>query len=278
MRVAISGATGFVGSHLSEYLKQNGVECVAIGRAELSCGRRDDLVRIVDSCDAAINLAGASISHRWSTEYKSEILSSRVNSTRRLVDAINSSDRCQRLISTSAVGLYPCDGCHDELQERVGDSFLARVCQEWESEARRVNCSLAITRFGVVLSDAGGALLRVLKMARWGVVATPAPLAHLSWIDLRDLMRIELILLQDSSLQGLFNLTAPVGCTMGEMCRVVAKQCGAKINIPLPEWLLRTVQGELSQVITCGVCATPQRLLEEGYKFISPSIQSIFEH
>ncbi|MFR9566951.1 MAG: NAD-dependent epimerase/dehydratase family protein [Rikenellaceae bacterium] len=170
-RIAVSGATGFVGSRLCPYLEGLGYEVVPLGRDLFSSDDKQRLHSIIAGVDAVINLAGATINQCWSRCAKESILKSRVYTTRRIVEAMNHSLRQQTLISASAVGYYPSVGCYDESSRDIQNrSFLARVCSVWEGEARELKSPkrLVVARLGVVLDEMGGALPQMLATKRFG--------------------------------------------------------------------------------------------------------------
>ena len=160
MKIAISGASGFIGKRLSAFLELQGHQIVPLGRAMFRDNMSDQLIARLSQCEVVINLAGATINRRWTTEYKKELYNSRINVTRRLVQTINSLEQKPQLfISASAVGYYPTEGCHDDYSQERGEGFLSDLCCRWEAEAAKVHTDtrLVITRFGVVLSPDGGA-------------------------------------------------------------------------------------------------------------------------
>ena len=165
MKIAISGATGFIGTHLTRYLSGQGHEVTGLGRKWFGRGNADHLAKLMEGMDVVINLAGAPVNHRWTTAYKQELYDSRIIPTRMLVDAINRTDRVRLFISASAVGYYPSRGCYDEYSHVKSDGFLAGLCRAWEAEAGliRKSARLIITRFGVVLSPEGGAFLQLIR-------------------------------------------------------------------------------------------------------------------
>ena len=139
MKIAISGASGYIGQHLTLFFTEKGDEVVPLGRNLFKEENFDELCHRVEPCDVVINLAGASINKRWTKAYKQELYDSRIRTTHQLVNAINTRDILPKLfISTSAVGYYPTSGEYDEYNNRQGEDFLARLCGAWEKEARAV--------------------------------------------------------------------------------------------------------------------------------------------
>ena len=137
MNIAISGASGFIGKHLTEYLTERGHRIVPLGRPMFREGTSGHLIQALSHCDVVINLAGAPISKRWTPEYKKELYDSRIKVTHRIIRAMDAVKTKPRLmISASAVGYYPEDGTFDEYTNTRGSGFLAELCYAWEKEGR----------------------------------------------------------------------------------------------------------------------------------------------
>ena len=278
MKIAISGASGFVGGHLSAYLQERGHEVAALARSDFAEDSAERLARIISECDAVVNLAGAPIDRRWSETYKKELLSSRIDVTRRLVAAIGRSERTRVLVSASAVGYYPAAGCHDETEQGRGSDFLARLCQAWETEARKVRVRCAITRFGVVLSPDGGAFPRLARPARWGMAVVPGGGSQpFAWIAIEDLVRAEEFLLMNDHLEGVFNFTAPESISMRELVRAAAKRYRSLLTVHVPGFALRLALGGSARTLLEGQCAVPRRLLEAGFGFETPALSDFIK-
>ena len=275
MQIAISGATGFIGKPLSQYLEEQGHTVLPLERNMFRDDNADWLAGTVQASDVVINLAGAPIDHRWSKAYKRELYTSRVLTTRKLVDAINAGGQTRLLISASAVGYYDTSSCYDEYDARKGDGFLADLCEAWEREVRRVRpgVRLAITRFGVVLAPLGGAFEKMTAPARRGVAAQIGSGAQpFAWIDREDLIRAMALIIDRESLHGVFNFVAPQPLTQRQFTVAVARHYGAKIIFPVPKLMFRVLFGESAQVLVNGQCVAPERLLEAGFRFRSPDI------
>ena len=276
MRVAISGASGFVGSHLTAHLKGRGFEIVPLGRESFTDANQSRLVDIIASCDAVVNLAGAPINRRWSNSYKAELIASRVETTRRLVDAINASSRKLVFVSTSAVGCYPSVGCYDEQTEARGTGFLAELCAQWEAEAMRVGplVRCVITRFGVVLSPDGGAFVPLVRPVRAGVaVVFGRGLQPFSWIDITDLVRAEEFVLTHTEISGVLNFTAPQQLTMVEFTKILTAHYHAPFTLHIPAFAVRWTMGVAADFLLKGQCALPRRLQDEAFEFESPTLE-----
>lgn len=271
MRIAISGSTGFIGTHLNSFLTEKGIDVVPLHRAFFTAP--DDLsLRIaLDGCDAVINLAGATVNRRWTSSYKKKIMGSRVETTQKLVSAINKlKNKPYTLISASAVGIYASEGVQTEDKFVYGDTFLSQVCMQWEEEAKKVSSDVrvVIPRFGVVLAKDGGALPKMLLPFRLyvgGKLATGNQ--GFSWIHIDDLLNALLLILQNPQLAGTFNFTAPQIMNNQEFARTVTKVLKRPSWLPIPAFIFKLIYGEGHVLMTEGQKAYPLRLLEEGFVF-----------
>ena len=160
MNIAMTGATGYIGKHLSNYLtEKGGHRIIPLGRSMFREGMSGYLIQTLTHCDVVINLAGAPINKRWTPEYKQELFNSRIVVTNRIIRALNAvKTKPKLMISASAVGYYPSEAEVDEYTRTRGEGFLSDLCYAWEKEAKHCPepTRLVITRFGVVLSPDGG--------------------------------------------------------------------------------------------------------------------------
>lgn len=280
MRIAISGATGFVGSHLGEFLKERGDEVVPLPRTIFSENERETLAGVLSQCDAVINLAGAPLDKRWTEAYRKEIYESRVQTTRAIVDAINSvKTKPELLISTSAVGYYPSSGCYGESDARKGTGFLSDICHAWEDEAAKVSPEVrcVITRFAVILSPDGGAFPKIAYPAQHRLaVRLGSGTQNFAWIDLQDLMRAMEFIITHPAIHGPVNLVSPRRINNGQFTRAVARRFGAWV-LPMPGFLINLVWGDAAQLLLSGQCAYPEKLLAAGFRFTSEGISDFLE-
>lgn len=280
MRIAIAGATGYIGSHLTSYFETRGHQVVSLGRELFSEEDRSvELRDLLQRCHAVINLAGASIDKRWTEAYKQELIESRVRVTRILVEALNALEVPPELfISASAVGYYAAGKDSDEVHPHKGDDFLARLCEAWETEARRVSSKirLVVTRFGVVLSKDGGALGRMIRMQRknrLGAVVGGAD-RSISWIALVDLCRAFEWIIDHKELQGVVNLTTPETVTQRHLAQTVKRACGGFV-VTVPSGAFRLLLGERADVLLAGQRVFPLKLLETGFMYLYPTVEKL---
>ena len=279
MNIAISGASGFIGSALSSFLEIKGHKVIPLGRKYFIDGS-DFLYNELSNCDVIINLAGATINKRWTEDYKKEILSSRINATRKIVNAIaRIPDKPRLFISTSAVGCYPIDIESDEDSPTESSNFLASVCREWELEAGKSKaCRNVICRFGVVLSPSGGALKQILlslkfKMAvKFSSGNSPFP-----WISLNDLINAIYFIISNESINGIVNCVSPEIISYNKIICYLKHSFHAIISITIPSYIKRTIFGEMGSVITGGQRVIPRKLLSMGFKYQHPSIDNFIK-
>lgn len=285
MKVLITGATGFVGTQLAHRLLARGDQVTIIDRsperrphvpvdARYICGhttRSGQWQQAVAEQDALVNLAGASIFKRWTARRKQEIYESRIVTTRNLVDAIPSGRKLV-LCSTSAVGFYGFRGDETVNEESgSGDDFLARVCLDWEKEARKAatkGARVVITRFGIVFGASGGALQQMLPAFN-NYVGGPLGSGRqwMSWIHMEDLLRGILYVIDQPQIHGPVNLTAPVPVQNRTLAQTLGKLLQRPSFFKVPGFALKLAMGELGSVLLEGQRALPGILLEHGFEF-----------
>ncbi|MGL4293541.1 MAG: TIGR01777 family oxidoreductase [Bacteroidales bacterium] len=277
MKIAITGMSGFVGSHLKRFLEGEGHRVTGIPHRMLSENSEKELREALAGSDAVINLAGASINGRWSKRKKQEILESRIRSTRILVAAINGLERAPEVfISTSAIGYYAYDGIHTEESKATQDGFLSEVCRRWEAEASRVRkeVRLVILRFGLILGDNGGVFPHILKPARMGVhFIFGNGRQPFSWIHLVDLVAVFDLVLKDKNLKGVINCVAPDTITWHDMVVELRAHYPGFAVVHLPEWMLRIFLLDGATLLTRGQQVVPMRLIENRFDFKYPELR-----
>ncbi len=280
MKIAICGISGFIGSTVSRFFQESGHKVVGIGRYDLAKGI-GYIQQVLLGTDVLINLAGAPILKRWTTRWKQEIYSSRVETTRLLVEAMNGmSQPPATFISTSAVGIYDDENIHDEFSVNFSDSFLGKVCVDWESETFKINPSvrLCVFRLGVVLSKSGGALKKMIipfKMGIGGRIGNGYQ--FFPYIHILDLYHALKWAIETPSALGVFNLVSPQITTNNEFTDNLATVLNRRTFIPVPQAILHLFFGEAKQTLLCGQHVIPQRLLEAGFKFQFPTLINALE-
>jgi uncharacterized protein (TIGR01777 family) len=268
MKIALTGASGFVGTALQGHFK----ECVIIDR-------KDDISMIIEKLkdvDVVINLAGAPIIKRWSDPYKKLLMESRIESTERLVLAVNQSN-VMHFISTSAIGIYPNDKKCDERCTEIADDFLGEIAHKWEEEARLCNKPTTILRFGVILGKEGGALAQMLtpfKLGVGGIIGNGKMMT--SWIHMSDLIGIYQFIIE-KKLTGIFNATAPKPVTNYTFTKALGRVLRRPTILPIPEFVLGIMYGEGASVLTGSKEVYPRKIMEAGYTFKFEDIDKALE-
>lgn len=279
MRVVITGATGFLGSAIGEGLSARGDQVVPARRSGdggVTWSVDNGFARgALDGVDAVVHLAGEGIaSRRWSAAQKEKIRRSRVQGTRRVVEAIaRATDGPKVLLSASAVGVYGDRG--DEVLEETseaGDGFLAEVVRAWEAEAlaaRRDGVRVAMMRTGLVLGGAGGAIPRLRLPFSLGFGGRlGSGFQYMAWIHVDDVVRAALRILDDDSLSGPFNLTAPNPVTNRVFTQAMGRAMRRPTPFPAPRAALKLALGEMAdETLLASQRAVPRALLDAGFTF-----------
>jgi len=283
-KVAICGASGFVGEALKNEFERRGAEVVVIPRSAL--GNSVKVSQIIYGCDAVINLAGASIiGSRWTPEYKDLLYHSRIDTTRTLVEAMGMcKPKPSLFISTSAVGIYPTDQRERDFVEddfEYGDDFLANLCKKWEGEALIANTldiRTAIFRFGIVLGKGGGALSKMMTPFKYGVGGIIADGQQpFSFIHINDLIRAYWFVIGHEKLSGIFNLTTPKPTTNGGLTKALGNSLNRPTLLPVPTFALKLLFGDGANILTEGQRVLPSRLLSNGFIFNFETIENTIE-
>jgi uncharacterized protein (TIGR01777 family) len=268
MNVAITGASGFIGSRLAAELKARGDSVLALPR-----GKPGDLSGV----DAVVNLAGEPVAQRWTAAAKERIRSSRIDGTRAVAAAIAASDpRPLVLVSASAAGYYGDRGA-EELDESAGPGgdFLASLCVDWERAADLADVRVVKVRTGVVLQRSGGALKTMLPPFRAGV---GGPIAggrqYMPWISLDDIVGIYIAAVSDDAWSGPVNGCAPAPATNGEFSRALGRAVHRPAVMPVPAFAVKALFGEMASVVTASQRMVPERALELGYEFRHPALEA----
>ncbi|MFC0875973.1 TIGR01777 family oxidoreductase [Saccharicrinis sp. FJH2] len=281
MKIAIAGITGYIGQKLSEYLMSKGHEIVPVKRNHFKLSQ-DDFAAYLKGCDAVINLSGAPVIKRWTESWKKEILSSRVETTRKIVGALTVMKRKPEVyINASAIGIYDYEHENDETTPYFGHNFLADVVKQWEAEAKKVNdleIRSCITRFGVVLGKDGSAFPVMKKPFEWFVGGKIGNGQQaMSFIHIEDLIRALEELLLNKKASGVYNLVAPEYCTNKEFTQTLAKALHRPALFTVPVFALKLLYGGAAEVVVGGEKVRPVKLRQQGFKFNYPDIKSTID-
>lgn len=298
MKIAITGATGFVGSRLVQKLTENGHSILVLTRNE-NRGKRvfpstafpnieivgytpkqsGEWQKKISGCDAVINLAGEPIADkRWTPAEKKEIKESRQLGTQKIVEAIQQAEnKPSVLINTSAIGYYGTSETKtfDE-NSPPGNDFLAEVCQVWEGEAHKVkeaDVRLVILRFGIVLGE-GGAIAKMITPFRFfagGPIGSGRQ--WFSWIHREDLVNLIIQALNRSDMEGVYNATAPNPVTMTELSQKLGEVMHRPSWLPVPDFALEMLLGDGAKVVLEGQQVLPKKTEATGFQYQYPTVK-----
>lgn len=296
MNIAVTGASGFIGTALCSKLEAEGHRVVRIVRRPIRPGedalRWDPGAMVADEArlaamDAVVHLAGESIAGRWTPEKKRRIRESRVHATRLLAGAIGRAasvgGKPRVLLSASGIGIYGDRG-DEELDEESppGNGFLADLTCEWEAAAlaaRDAGVRVSMLRTALVLGAGGGALAKLLPIFRAGL---GGPLGDgrmwWSWIALEDHVRAIIHTLGAPELEGPVNLSSPSPVRNRDFTRELARAVHRPALFPVPRFAARLALGEMSDTLFCSAKVQPVKLERTGFRFAFPDLPSALAH
>ena len=288
MRIAITGASGLIGSALAEALQQSGDQVIRIGRQSPAdvlwnpSGQLDP--GTLEGVDAVVHLAGETISGRWNENRKSRILNSRARGTETIAMAVARMKTPPRvLISASAIGYYGSRG--DELLDEgstSGTGFLAEVARQWEAAtmpATKAGVRVVHSRIGLVLAKHGGALPKMhpaFRLGLGGVLGSGRQ--WWSWISLKDVVSAIQSLISNPSVNGPVNLVSPNPVTNLDFTKAMARVLRRPALFPLPEGAVKFFFGEMGvETLLASQRVQPKRLQEIGFRFQFPDLYAALQ-
>ena len=287
MRVLITGATGLIGSKLSSLCREKGIKVNYLTTSKSKITNEDDYQgfywdpenkEIEEGClegvKDIIHLAGASIAEPWSDSYKKEIIKSRTDTAELLFKTLEENqNQVENFISASAIGIYPSslEKLYFENDRQIADNFVGEVVRKWEAAADRfekLGLDVAKIRVGLVLAENGGMLDKIKKPISLNMgAALGSGKQWQSWIHSNDLAGIFLYAIEND-LTGTFNAVAPNPVTNKELTKELARQMGKTIWLPnVPKIALRTLLGEMSQIVLSSQLVSSKKIEESGYSF-----------
>ena len=299
MKVAITGATGFVGSRLVQRLHGKGHKVVVLARntafaqkvfpseafpnleiVAYTPNASGPWQSVIASCDGVVNLAGEPIAEgRWTPERKQAILNSRKLGTQKLVEAIaNANPKPTVLVNASAIGYYgTSESATFDETSLSGNDFLAQVCQAWETEARKVKDAgvrLVILRLGIVLGNGGalGKMIPPFKLFAGGPIGSGRQ--WFSWIHVDDLVNLILQALTKPEIEGVYNATAPNPVRMADLSQTLGRVMNRPSWLPVPAFAIEALLGDGAIVVLEGQQVLPKRTEETGFEYKYPNLQS----
>jgi uncharacterized protein (TIGR01777 family) len=282
-RIAITGASGLIGTALVGKLKSDGytvqrlVRRPTVSPEEIFWNPAQSEIDLdsLAGVDAVIHLAGAGVGDkRWTKKYKSEILNSRLLGTTTIANAV-SQVKPKVFISSSAIGWYGETGNRAVIEsDRGGDDFLAAVCREWEAAADLAGDVRTLKiRTGLVLDPTGGALGRMLPLFRFGLGGKLGNGKQWwSWITLHDHLRAIEFLMENNQISGAVNLTSPNPVTNQEFTSALARALRRPALFPAPAFALKAALGGFSTEILGSKKVLPGVLQDAGFNFDFPHI------
>jgi len=288
MKILLTGGSGLVGSALIEYLFRQGHCLHCLKHNKTTQGRNfwatDKMTSGKDNVfQTVIHLAGENVAQgRWTRQKRQDILSSRRDGTRQLVNYLASLPQKPHLfLCASAVGYYGDRG--DEILNEnslQGQGFLADVCRQWEQESQRLT-SMGVRvvnlRFGTILSAKGGALQKMVSPFQallGGVIGSGRQ--YISWISIRDLVEIVGFVMNNESINGPVNVVSPIQTTNSGLTKALAKALQKPALLKMPSFIARLFWGQMADELLLGSNrVTPQVLLESGYEFKDQSLDAV---
>lgn len=281
MKIAITGANGYIAGNLINKLEAQENEIVKIERELLY--DVDKLKTVLKGIDVVINLAGAPILQRWTAQNKKSILQSRAITTQNIVLAINQialDFRPKTLIQTSAVGIYSTGNKHDESSTNFADDFVGQVVKSWEQSTVELDKAVrkVIFRIGVVLGKDSQTIKNVLPVFNLGLGGKMGsgnqsfPFVHID-----DVVGAIYWAVKNTEVHGIYNLAAPESIDNLIFTNELASKLGRPALLKVPAIALKLAYGEASSLLLTGPSVQPERLLKYGYRFKYPDIKSALQ-
>ncbi|MFN3848722.1 MAG: TIGR01777 family oxidoreductase [Spirosomataceae bacterium] len=293
--VLITGGTGLVGSRLTELLLKKGYEVAYLSRRkeqipnvkvyqwDIAKGYIED--GAVESADYIVHLAGAGIADkRWSESRKKEIIDSRIQPVDLLKDKLTKSNKLKAFVSASAIGFYGGDTGEERIEENhaAGNDFLAECTKLWEKSADKIatlGIRTAKIRVGIVLSEKGGALPKLVQPIRLGFgAALGSGKQWMSWIHIDDLCNVFIKAIEDESMNGAYNAVAPNPVTNLEITKMAAKVLKKPFWLPnVPSFVLKLIFGEMAVVVLGGSYVLNKRIAETDFRYKFTDVESALQ-
>ncbi len=297
LTVAVTGASGFVGSALMTSLQEMGINALRLVREKIRAGAGNVSDNVfwdpldskcdlsdLDGVEAVVHLAGESIVGLWTAAKRQRIYESRVTATKNLAMGLAALKVPPKtLICASAVGFY--GDCGDVLlseDNQNGQGFLASTCLAWEAAAepaREAGIRVVNLRIGIVLDPAGGALQKAIGPFRLGLGGRfGSGKQYMSWVTREDLVRMILFALKNKSLTGAMNAVAPNPLTNAEYTKKLSAALNRPAFMTVPSFLLRLAPGGMGdEMFLASVRAVPSKALAAGFEFKHPDIDTALE-
>lgn len=303
--ILLTGGTGLIGTRLQKFLLDNGHSIIILERKEghskpsfanikyakwnVKKGEIDN--DAISQSDYIIHLAGANVAEkRWTDKRKKEIVESRTKSGNLLIKSLKEiPNNVKAIISASAIGWYGSDTNESRQNgfkenEPAANDFLGNTCKLWEASIHPVKelyKRLCIFRFGIVLSEKGGALDEFKKPLKFGVAAILGNGKQIiSWIHIDDLCRLLLFAVEHENISGIYNAVAPQAVTNKELTLTLAKQMRGKFYVPVhvPSFALKLMLGEMSIEVLKSATVNDEKILSTGFDFLYPDVKTAIQN
>ncbi len=294
--ILIVGGTGFIGRNVANYFNNKGYDVSILSRKSLPnypfrMYEWDPLnysiqVEALTNQDVIINLSGAGIADKyWTSKRKKILFSSRIDSTRFLIDTLIRNHIYPRLfINTSAIGFY--GNRPDEIVSETsfkGEGFLSHICQAWEKEVRRLDdtkIKYAILRIGIVLSKKGGSFPKLLFPTKTGfTILFGKGLHYISWIHIVDLLKIIESLIEGTLEPGIYNCVAPQPVNQKNFNELLKRTLHVKtLRLRIPKKLISLIFGEMTEIFYSDQYVVSENLQHQNFKFSYPDLQTALNH
>jgi uncharacterized protein (TIGR01777 family) len=277
MLVSISGSTGLIGSELINVYKDKGWTFRILNRDSFRMPDDEFLEKKIEGTDVVIHLAGAPILKRWTDNYRKEIYSSRIETTRKIATAIiRAKAKPKVFISNAAIGIYDTLSIHTEESNGFAVDFLGKLCRDWEAEALAAegHTRVVVLRTGVVLSTHGGAMKAAygpFSFGLGGIIGSGNQ--PFSWIHIRDLMRVYAAVMDNENIRGAVNAVAPNPTTNRHFTKTFGKVLKQTTVFRIPVSALRLLYGDAASTLSEGQHVVPDKLLRNGFEFEFPTIE-----
>ena len=281
MVIALSGATGFIGKRFQTLYPPPQHTIVPLGRNWVM-----ETPKAIDGCDAVVHLAGEPVAQRWNRRVKELIRDSRTAGTRRVVEAITRAKKKPRvMVCASAVGYYGSRGSETLVESSpMGAGYLPEVCHAWELEADRATeegVRVVKLRIGMVLGRGGGALASMETPFKMGVGGRlGSGQQWMSWIHLDDMVRLIRFAVENEKVVGVLNAVAPNPVTNEEFTKLYAAALHRFALIPVPEFAIQLLFGEMSSIILGSQRVLPRAAEDAGFQFkfdsLAEALQEIY--
>jgi uncharacterized protein (TIGR01777 family) len=283
MRIVLVGGSGYLGTEVARRLQAKGHSLVNVSRnGKAAAGapgvRYTQLLEMCQGADVVVNLAGANLgAKRWSPERREEIVNSRVDITRQVVQAIAACERKPALVSMSAVGYYGNTMIPSGEALGHGSTFLGELCNVWEHEAMQAAAvtRVVILRMGVILDPKEGALAKILPFIKaWigGVIGSGRQ--WFPWIHREDAVEATIWAILSTDAYGPYNIVAPESVTMKTFIKELGAAAHRPTMFPVPSILVRVLYGKMGDTVLHGQLVKPVRLLGTSFRYAFPTLRA----